>query len=159
MITSLTDPNIRDVLLDGRIWGIFSHVWILAYFCVPLKFRNFYNRIQKYFKSVHSARNLRELSCQICHLQWKRDEWDVVIIIFFRSSELDYMTFRLWIGVWSCFFCMIIVALDLSAVVRYFTRFTEESFAALIGIIFIVESLKKLFSKYKKCALCLIRLN
>ena len=30
---------------------------------------------------------------------------------------------------------------------RYFTRFTEEAFAALVGLIFIVESLKKLFSK------------
>jgi len=36
--------------------------------------------------------------------------------------------------------------------VRYFTRFTEESFAALVGIIFIFESLKKLYGmsyKYK----------
>ena len=33
---------------------------------------------------------------------------------------------------------------------RYFTRFTEEAFAALVGLIFIVESLKKIFSKYKR---------
>ena len=32
---------------------------------------------------------------------------------------------------------------------RYFTRFTEEAFAALVGLIFIVESLKKIFSKWK----------
>ena len=32
---------------------------------------------------------------------------------------------------------------------RYFTRFTEEAFASLVGIIFIVESLKKIFSKSK----------
>ena len=43
---------------------------------------------------------------------------------------------------------MIIVATDMSAVVRYFTRFTEEAFAALIGIIFVYEALKKLFSKF-----------
>ena len=48
----------------------------------------------------------------------------------------------------SCLFCMIIVATDMSAVVRYFTRFTEEAFAALIGIIFVYEALKKLFSKF-----------
>ena len=57
------------------------------------------------------------------------------------------MNFRLYIGLWACFFCIIIVALDLSAFVRYFTRFTEESFAALIGMIFIVESLTKLYSE------------
>ena len=44
-------------------------------------------------------------------------------------------------------FCMIIVATDGSAVVRYFTRFTEEAFASLIGIIFVYKSLEKLFSK------------
>ena len=37
------------------------------------------------------------------------------------------------------------VAFDLSALVRYITRFTEESFAALIALIFIVEAFKKLF--------------
>jgi len=46
---------------------------------------------------------------------------------------------------WSAFFCIVIVAVDGSAIVRYFTRFTEEAFAALVGIIFIAESLKKLF--------------
>ena len=33
---------------------------------------------------------------------------------------------------------------------RYFTRFTEEAFASLVGIIFIVESLKKIFSEFHK---------
>ena len=40
---------------------------------------------------------------------------------------------------------MLMVAFDLSALVRYITRFTEESFALLIALIFIVESFKKLF--------------
>ena len=39
------------------------------------------------------------------------------------------------------------MATDASAVVRYFTRFTEEAFAALIGIIFVYKALEKLFSK------------
>ena len=33
---------------------------------------------------------------------------------------------------------------------RYFTRFTEEAFASLVGIIFIVESLKKIFSEFDR---------
>ena len=36
------------------------------------------------------------------------------------------------------------VAFDLSSLVRYITRFTEESFAVLISLIFIFESFKKL---------------
>lgn len=38
---------------------------------------------------------------------------------------------------------MLVVAFDLSALVRYITRFTEESFACLIAIIFIYEAFKK----------------
>ena len=39
---------------------------------------------------------------------------------------------------------LMMVAFDLSALVKYITRFTEESFAMLISLIFIVESFKKL---------------
>lgn len=39
---------------------------------------------------------------------------------------------------------MLMVAFDLSALVRYITRFTEESFAILIALIFIIEAFKKL---------------
>ncbi|KAF8565666.1 hypothetical protein P879_02131 [Paragonimus westermani] len=64
--------------------------------------------------------------------------------------EWDYLSFRLWIGLWIAFFLFTIVAFDLSALVKYITRFTEESFAALIAFIFIVEAIKKTYmiSKY-----------
>ena len=39
---------------------------------------------------------------------------------------------------------LLMVAFDLSALVRYITRFTEESFAILIALIFIIEAFKKL---------------
>lgn len=71
--------------------------------------------------------------------------FEKILVDFCEASDLDYMTMRLYIGLWSCLFCILIVAFDLSSFVRYFTRFTEESFAALVGIIFIVESLKKLY--------------
>lgn len=41
---------------------------------------------------------------------------------------------------------IVMVALDLSALVRYITRFTEESFALLISVIFIKEAFAKLFN-------------
>jgi hypothetical protein len=55
------------------------------------------------------------------------------------------MSFRFWIGMWILFALLVIVAFDLSALVRYITRFTEESFAILISVIFIVESFTKIF--------------
>lgn len=55
------------------------------------------------------------------------------------------MPFRVWVGFWTALFIFLIVAFDLSALVRYITRFTEESFACLIALIFIYEAFKKTF--------------
>jgi len=57
-----------------------------------------------------------------------------------RENSIDFLSFRLWIGVWVAFNLLVVVALDLSSLVRYLTRFTEESFAVLISVIFIYES-------------------
>jgi sodium bicarbonate cotransporter 8/sodium bicarbonate transporter 10 len=51
---------------------------------------------------------------------------------------------RVWVGLWTGIALIVMVAFDLSALVRYITRFTEESFAALISLIFIVEAFVKL---------------
>ena len=59
------------------------------------------------------------------------------------------MPFRCWVGIWTAFFVFLIVAFDLSALVRYITRFTEESFASLIALIFIFEAFKKEISIIK----------
>lgn len=54
------------------------------------------------------------------------------------------MEFRLWIGLWSAFFCLVLVATDASFLVQYFTRFTEEGFSSLISFIFIYDAFKKM---------------
>jgi len=51
---------------------------------------------------------------------------------------------------WLAFTLLIMVAFDLSALVRFITRFTEESFAMLIAIIFIFEALNKQYKTMKK---------
>lgn len=43
-------------------------------------------------------------------------------------------------GLWAGFFLIVLAATDASALIRYFTRFTDEVFAALIGLIFISEA-------------------
>uniref|UniRef100_A0A8C6L6E6 Anion exchange protein n=1 Tax=Nothobranchius furzeri TaxID=105023 RepID=A0A8C6L6E6_NOTFU len=57
---------------------------------------------------------------------------------------LSYLSLRTCIGLWTAFFCLLLVATDASSLVCYITRFTEEAFAALICIIFIYEALEKL---------------
>lgn len=61
-----------------------------------------------------------------------------------RDNQFDYLEFRLWIGLWSAFFCLVLVATDASFLVQYFTRFTEEGFSCLISFIFIYDAFKKM---------------
>ncbi|ETE66702.1 Anion exchange protein 4, partial [Ophiophagus hannah] len=63
---------------------------------------------------------------------------------FSKDNGFDYMEFRLWIGLWSAFLCLILVATDASFLVQYFTRFTEEGFSSLISFIFIYDAFKKM---------------
>ncbi|KAM8744092.1 electrogenic sodium bicarbonate cotransporter 1-like isoform 3-T4 [Acanthopagrus schlegelii] len=63
---------------------------------------------------------------------------------FSKDNSLDYLEFRLWIGLWSAIFCLVLVATDASFLVQYFTRFTEEGFSALISFIFIYDAFKKM---------------
>ncbi|XP_059213776.1 electrogenic sodium bicarbonate cotransporter 1-like isoform X1 [Centropristis striata] len=67
-----------------------------------------------------------------------------LLFTFSKDNGLDYLEFRLWIGLWSGVFCLLLVATDASFLVQYFTRFTEEGFSALISFIFIYDAFKKM---------------
>ena len=56
------------------------------------------------------------------------------------------MEFRLWIGLWTATFLMLIVMFNLSFLVKYITRFTEDCFATLVAIIFIIDAIKSTLS-------------
>lgn len=70
--------------------------------------------------------------------------FETIVFHFCSNHGLDYMNFRSWIGLWTTLFLLIMVVTDASCLVKYITRFTEESFAALIGIIFIYEAFNKI---------------
>ena len=58
-----------------------------------------------------------------------------------QSLELEFLPVYGWVGMWSGMLLMLLALKDASTVMRYFTRFTDEIFAALIAVIFIVEAL------------------
>nr|CAB3266295.1 electroneutral sodium bicarbonate exchanger 1 [Phallusia mammillata] len=66
------------------------------------------------------------------------------------SVGIDYISFRFWVGVWTGSICILLVATDASSLVSYITRYTEESFSALISFIFIYEAFKKLIHEGEK---------
>uniref|UniRef100_A0A3B4APK9 Anion exchange protein n=1 Tax=Periophthalmus magnuspinnatus TaxID=409849 RepID=A0A3B4APK9_9GOBI len=70
--------------------------------------------------------------------------FEKILFKFCKEYGLSYLSLRSCIGLWTAFFCLLLVATDASSLVCYITRFTEEAFAALICIIFIYEALEKL---------------
>lgn len=63
-----------------------------------------------------------------------------------RARGIPFLPLYAWVGVWSGAFLMICALTDLSFLMRYFTRFTDEIFSVLIALIFILEATKHLFS-------------
>jgi len=76
--------------------------------------------------------------------------FETIVYDFCMSQEWEYLSFRLWIGVWIGVILLVLVATDASALVCYITRFTEENFATLIGVIFIIKAFEKVLSIGKK---------
>jgi hypothetical protein len=65
-----------------------------------------------------------------------------------NSFNLNFLSVYFWVGMWTCALTIIAAVTNLSNIMKYFTRFTDEIFAALISIIFIVEavtSISKMF--------------
>jgi HCO3- transporter integral membrane domain len=58
-----------------------------------------------------------------------------------QSLELEFLPVYAWVGLWSGVLLMLLAVTDASALMRYFTRFTDEIFASLIAVIFIVEAI------------------
>lgn len=61
-----------------------------------------------------------------------------------ESLGLPFLGCYAWVGLWTGAFTILLAITDASCLIRYFTRFTDEIFAALISIIFIVEALKSI---------------
>uniref|UniRef100_A0A8C4REE6 Anion exchange protein n=1 Tax=Erpetoichthys calabaricus TaxID=27687 RepID=A0A8C4REE6_ERPCA len=74
--------------------------------------------------------------------------FEKLLFDFSKGNGIDYMEFRLWIGLHSCLQCLILVATDASFIIKYITRFTEEGFSTLISFIFIYDSIKKMIGAF-----------
>ncbi|XP_076087744.1 electrogenic sodium bicarbonate cotransporter 1-like [Mytilus galloprovincialis] len=70
---------------------------------------------------------------------------EMILFKFCKDQDWDFMPIRVWVGLWTALLILIIVAFDLSSLVRYITRFTEECFACLIALIFIYQAFKQLY--------------
>ena len=60
------------------------------------------------------------------------------------------MEFRLWIGLWTALILVLFSIFNLSFLVKYITRFTEDCFASLVAIMFIIDAIKSTMSIYSE---------
>uniref|UniRef100_A0A452J7L4 Anion exchange protein n=1 Tax=Gopherus agassizii TaxID=38772 RepID=A0A452J7L4_9SAUR len=75
--------------------------------------------------------------------------FEKLLFDFSKGNSIDYMEFRLWIGLHSALQCLVLVATDASFIIKYITRFTEEGFSTLISFIFIYDAIKKMIGAFK----------
>jgi hypothetical protein len=56
----------------------------------------------------------------------------------------EFLAIRTWIGLWMGLIGLLFVCFEGSSLIKFFTRFTQEIFTALISFVFIVESFNSL---------------
>ncbi|CAL4128386.1 unnamed protein product [Meganyctiphanes norvegica] len=70
--------------------------------------------------------------------------FDLALYSFCTSSGIEVLPMRFWIGFWMTVFGLLVACFELVAIVKKFTRFTEEIFSTLVCLIFIYEAFNKL---------------
>ena len=71
-----------------------------------------------------------------------------LLYIACKSIDIPFLPTYAWVGLWSGIMLIICAVTDLSYLMKYFTRFTDEVFAALVALIFIVEALKDVYHAF-----------
>ena len=61
-----------------------------------------------------------------------------------EAGPAQFLPAYAWVGLWTAAFVLVLAATDASSLMRYFTRFTDEIFAALISVIYIASAISAL---------------
>ncbi|KAL1456997.1 hypothetical protein WDU94_001676 [Cyamophila willieti] len=76
--------------------------------------------------------------------------FDESLYNFCKSNGIEYLTMRVYIGMWIFMIALLVALIEGSVFVKIFTRFSEEIFSSLISLLYIFESVGKLFSVFDK---------
>jgi anion exchange protein len=78
--------------------------------------------------------------------------FDESLYQFCKANEIEnlFLTTRVYIGLWLGVIGLVVALLEGSVLVKLFTRFTEDIFSALIVLLYIIESVMKLFFVYDR---------
>jgi hypothetical protein len=61
-----------------------------------------------------------------------------------KENGIDFLSMRIWIGVWTVIIALLVSMFQGSLLVKYFTKFTKDIFAALVSFLYIFEPFRKL---------------
>jgi mannitol/fructose-specific phosphotransferase system IIA component (Ntr-type) len=64
--------------------------------------------------------------------------------------NIEFLPAYAWVGLWSMLFVVLLAVTDASCLMRYFTRFTDETFSALISLIFIYQAVLALAALFQE---------
>lgn len=76
--------------------------------------------------------------------------FDKALFGFCESQGFDFLNVRFYVGCWMIVIGLLVSAFEGSTYVKYFSRFTQEIFSALITLIYIYSTFNKTISVYKK---------
>jgi hypothetical protein len=71
--------------------------------------------------------------------------------ILYRLTQdvgIPFLPSLAWVGLWTSLILIVMAVTEASSLIQYFTRFTDETFAALISLIFIVEAIKDMLKGF-----------
>jgi len=69
-----------------------------------------------------------------------------LLYVLCRQLAVPFLPGLFWIGMWTAVLMMVLALTNTSRYIRFFTRFTDEIFGALIALIFISEAFRDIFS-------------
>jgi hypothetical protein len=68
-----------------------------------------------------------------------------LLYVLCKQLGVPFLPGLFWIGMWTAVLMMILALTNTSRYIRFFTRFTDEIFGALIALIFITEAFRDIF--------------
>lgn len=76
--------------------------------------------------------------------------FDESLFQFCKSMGIEFLTARVYIGIWLGIIGLVVACVEGSVCVKLFSRFIEDIFSALIVLLYIVESITKVFLLYER---------
>jgi len=66
------------------------------------------------------------------------------------DMEIPFLPMYQWIGFWTALILLLLAAFDASYLMRYFTRFSDDVFSALMSLMFIYEAVKAIIYVFQE---------